>query len=35
LIVGFDLVNEEDYYDGIDTFLEQILEAKAQIGDEF
>ena len=27
LIVGFDMVNEEDYWPGIDSFLEQIMRA--------
>jgi len=35
MISGFDMVNEEEYCDKTDTFLEQILEAKAKMGDRF
>ena len=33
LVVGFDMVNEEDYNTGIDGFLDQIMEAKMKVGD--
>ena len=35
LIVGFDMVNEEEYSEPIDFFLDQILEAKMKLGDRF
>ena len=35
LIGGFDMVNEEDYNDPIDTFIEQILATKARMGSDF
>ena len=35
LVVGFDMVNEEDYNDPIDTFIEQILATKARMGIDF
>ena len=35
LVVGFDMVNEEDYNDPIDTFIEQILATKARMGSDF
>mmetsp|Transcript_20185 Transcript_20185/g.24934 ORF Transcript_20185/g.24934 Transcript_20185/m.24934 type:complete len:124 (-) Transcript_20185:212-583(-) len=35
MVVGFDMVNEEDYNLRIDDFLEQIIEAKMRIGDGF
>jgi len=33
LVVGFDMVNEEDYNAPINSFLEQILATKARLGD--
>lgn len=33
LVVGFDMVNEEDYNAPINSFLEQILSTKARLGD--
>jgi hypothetical protein len=33
LVVGFDMVNEEDYNAPINNFLEQILATKARLGD--
>ena len=33
LVSGFDMVNEEDYNPGIDSFLDQIVEAKMRVGD--
>ena len=35
LITGFDMVNEEDYNDPIDTFIEQIIETREKLGDKF
>lgn len=35
MVVGFDMVNEEDYNPGIDFFLEQIMEAKMKLGERF
>jgi len=35
LVVGFDMVNEEDYNAPINTFLEQILTTKARMGERF
>lgn len=35
MIVGFDMVNEEDYNHGIDHFLESIIEAKERLGEDF
>lgn len=35
MISAFDMVNEEDYNEGIDYFLEQILETKKRCGDKF
>ena len=35
LVVGFDIVNEEDYNPGIDLFIEQILEMKQRMGADF
>jgi hypothetical protein len=29
-VIGFDMVNEEDFTPKIDSFLEQILEARAK-----
>ncbi len=37
-VIGFDMVNEEDFTPKIETFLEQILEARAKaenIGTDF
>lgn len=34
MIIGFDMVNEEDFTDPIDTFLPQIYEAKAKAKSE-
>ena len=31
MISGFDMVNEEDYNPGIDSFLDQIIEAKQRL----
>ena len=35
MVVGFDMVNEEDYTAPIDSFLEQMLTTKARMGDKF
>lgn len=35
IISGFDMVCEEDYNPNIDFFLEQIMETKAILGDDF
>lgn len=35
MVVGFDMVNEEDYNMRIDDFLDQIIAAKMQHGDRF
>lgn len=32
MVVGFDLVNEEDYHAPLDEFLEQILTAREEMG---
>jgi hypothetical protein len=35
LVVGFDMVNEEDYNDPIDTFIEQMFATKVRMGTKF
>lgn len=35
IVVGFDMVNEEDYNMPIDDFLDQILETKEKLGEDF
>jgi len=34
LVVGFDLVNEEDYNEGLDSFLDLFMEYKQRLGDK-
>ena len=35
MVSGFDMVNEEDYNQPIDDFLEQMLAVKMKLGDKF
>lgn len=35
MIVGIDCVNEEDYYDPLDKYLEVFYEAKERLGEKF
>ena len=35
MIVGFDLINEEDFTEPIDRFLEMIYTTKQRLGDRF